>query len=276
MSNAILGPLINPRIPGGRQNMPGIGVGTPTGAGRLDPSDVKSAIIQAIELGYRHLQTAISSVFEHLAIGEAIAEALERRLVSCREDLFITSKIEYHDDAGNYEVVIQDLNKFLEKLKLVYVDLYLIQLPDQKDEIPVTDLMLVWSAMEECKKLGLTKSIGVCNFSYNMLENILKHAKIPPSVNQVGLHKLLKEKEVRELCMANKISIIASYISTIGGTEKHLSSTQIKEFDFLNKIAKDGHKTADQVVLKWAYEQGAALLLESLDKEHMQEMLNIS
>ncbi|KAI3467592.1 hypothetical protein Pfo_024255 [Paulownia fortunei] len=279
MANAIQGPFVTPTIPGGGQNMPAIGIGTSTGSTKFDPSAVKSAILKAIELGYRHLQTSISSILEHQSTGEAIVEALERGLVNSREELFITSKFQYHD--AGFDIVIQDLKKFLEKLHIEYVDLYLIEWPDcakpgedEAEDNPLTDLMLVWTAMEECQKLGLTNSMGVCNFSSKMLENILKYAKIPPSVNQVGMHRLLREKELREFCLANKISIIAS--STIGGKEKHLNSTQFMELEFLNKIAKDGQKTADQVVYRWAYEQGAALLLESFNKEHMQEMMNIS
>ncbi|XP_020551381.1 NADPH-dependent codeinone reductase 1-1-like isoform X2 [Sesamum indicum] len=257
--------------------MPPIGIGTRPGLRKLDLSAVKTAILEAIELGYRHLQTAISSFLEHQAFGEAIAEALERGLVNSREELFITCKLPYHDAAPDF--VVQNLRKFLEKMHLDYVDLCLVQQPEEDEpgrannDIPLTDLMFVWEAMEKCQKLGLTKSIGVCNFSSRMLQNILKFAKMPPSINQVGMQRFLKEKELRELCLANNISIIAC--STIGGEEKHSDFTQFMELEALQKTAKDRTKTANQVVCRWAHEQGASLLLESLSKEHMLEILSI-
>lgn len=113
MSDATGGPLVGPTIPSGGQNMPAIGIGTATGSTKLHPSAVKSAILQAIELGYRHLQTSISCRFEHhQATGEAIVNAVERGLVRSRGELFITSKLEYHD-AGS-DNIIQDLKMFLE------------------------------------------------------------------------------------------------------------------------------------------------------------------
>ncbi|KAL0421442.1 UNVERIFIED_CONTAM: Non-functional NADPH-dependent codeinone reductase 2 [Sesamum latifolium] len=273
MSNAVIGPFVDPTRPTGGQNMPPIGIGTGPSSRKLDLSAVKTAILQAIELGYRHLQTAVSSYLEHLAVGEAIVEALERGLVNSREELFITCKLPYHDAGPDFVF----LN--LREMHLDYVDLCLVQQPEEDEpgrannDTPSTDLMFVWEAMEKCQKLGLTKSIGVCNFSSKMLQKILKFAEVPPSVNQVGMHRFLKEKELRELCLANNISIIAC--STIGGEEKHSDFTQFVELEALQKTAKDRKKTADQVVCRWAHEQGASLLLESLSKEHMLEILSI-
>ncbi|KAK4402729.1 Non-functional NADPH-dependent codeinone reductase 2 [Sesamum angolense] len=277
MSNAVIGPFISPTRPAGSQNIPPIGIGTGPGSRKLDLSAVKTAILQAIELGYRHLQTAVSSFLEYQAVGEAIVEALERGLINSREELFITCYLPYHDAGPDF--VVQNLRKFLEKMHLAYVDLCLVQQAEEdepersNDDNPFTDLMFVWEAMEKCQKLGLTKSIGVCNFSLKKLQNMLKFAKVPPSINQVGMHRFLKEKELREFCLANNISIIAC--STIGGEEKHSDFTQFMELEALQKTAKDRTKTADQVVSRWAHEQGASLLLESLSKEHMLEILNI-
>ncbi|KAK4429782.1 Non-functional NADPH-dependent codeinone reductase 2 [Sesamum alatum] len=277
MSNAIIGPFVDPTRRAGGQNLPPIGIGTESCSMKLDQSAVKTAILQAIELGYRHLQTAVSSLLEHQAVGEAIVEALERGLVNSREELFITCKLPYHDAGPDF--VVQNLRKFLEKMHLEHVDLCIVQHPEEDEpeqanyDTPLTDLMPVWAAMEKCQKLGLTKSIGVCNFSSKMLQNILKFAEVPPSVNQVGMHRLLREKELRELCLANNISIVAC--STIGGEEKHSDFTQFMELEALNKTAKHRTKTAHQVVCRRAHEQGASLLLESLSKEHMLEILSI-
>ncbi|PIN09140.1 Aldo/keto reductase family protein [Handroanthus impetiginosus] len=267
MSGAIGGPLVNPRIPGEGQNVPAIGMGMRPGLTNLDPSSIKSAILQAIRLGYRHFQITMSNSSEQQALKEAIVKALEGGLVKSRDELFITCRIQHHDDAGFDDAVSQDLKKFLEKMQLEYVDLCLVKWQDS-DELKRADN---WAAMEECRKLGLTKSIGVCDFSYEMLKNMLENGKIPPAVNQLEMQRLLREKELREFCFANKISIIASSITI--GEGQDLDLTRF-ELEGLKNIEKDGQKTADQVVWRWAYEQGVALLLESFSQGHMQEILN--
>ncbi|KAL3819282.1 hypothetical protein ACJIZ3_005187 [Penstemon smallii] len=239
---------------GGGWNLPMIGIGTPSGSTNFDPSTVKSAILYAIDIGYRHIQTTVSLNLEQ-PIGEALIEAAENGIVKSREELFITNKLQY--TSNGYKTIIPELRNSLEKLQLKYVDLYLIQWPDcaesgdyEHENIAHNNdqqLMFAWAAMELCQKLGLTKSIGVCNFSSNMLENLLKFAKLPPSVNQVRMHQLWGEKKLREFCLANKISIIAS--STIGGKEKHLDITQYMELESLKKLSKHRQKTATQVYI---------------------------
>ncbi|CAK9140245.1 unnamed protein product [Ilex paraguariensis] len=171
-------------------------LGFGTAAWPFEGSDtVKTSILHAIKLGYRHFDSA--AIYESEGpLGEAITEALGLGFIKSREELFITSKLwccNAHPDR-----VIPALRQTLQKLGLDYLDLYLIHFPvslkpgvdkvpfDGKYLLPM-DFKSVWEAMEECQKLGLSKNIGVSNFSCKKLNLLLATAKIPPAVNQVSL-----------------------------------------------------------------------------------------
>ncbi|KAG1358791.1 Deoxymugineic acid synthase 1 [Cocos nucifera] len=155
----------------GGQAMPVVGMGTAS----YPPASKetrRSAILEAIGLGYRHFDTA-SFYGTEQSLGKAIAEAIQLGLVK-REELFITSKLWGTDAYGDR--VVPALRESLRNLQLDYLDLYLVHwplslkpggtaFPINKDDILPLDLKSVWEAMEECQRLGLAKSIGVSNFS---------------------------------------------------------------------------------------------------------------
>ncbi|KAF2309221.1 hypothetical protein GH714_001239 [Hevea brasiliensis] len=131
---------------------------------------MRDAVLDAISLGYRNFDTAAVYGTEQV-LGEAIAEALKLGLLASREELFITSKLW----CERYVTVLS-----------LYLDLYLIH----------------WliSCMEECQRLGLTKSTGVSNFSRNRFETIFSFATIPPAVNQVEISPVWQQKKLIEFC----------------------------------------------------------------------------
>ncbi|KAJ0722424.1 putative codeinone reductase (NADPH) [Helianthus annuus] len=153
-----------------------------------------STLIEAIKVGYRHFDTAAVYQTEK-SVGEAIAEALQSGLIKSRLGLFITTKL--WCNSCDRHLVVPAIKQSLKNLGLEYVDLYLIHWPlklniqdDFKGNVPsegiaAIDMKAVWEGMEECQTLGLTKSIGVSNFSSKRIEQILSFAKIPPAVNQV-------------------------------------------------------------------------------------------
>ncbi|KAH9745922.1 Aldo ket red domain-containing protein [Citrus sinensis] len=154
---------------------------------------VKESVVHAIEVGYRHFDTAAIYQSEQ-PLGEAIAEALRLGLIKSRNELFITSKLWLGH--AHRQLVLPALQTSLKNLGLEYIDLYLIHFPGSlkpgtgfpfnKEDIVPLDYEAVWEAMEECQNLGLTKSIGVSNFACKKLERLLATAKIPPAVNQVS------------------------------------------------------------------------------------------
>ncbi|ERN11063.1 hypothetical protein AMTR_s00024p00112640, partial [Amborella trichopoda] len=149
---------------------------------------IKGPILEAMMVGYRHFDTA--SVYKsERDLGEAVAQALVTGVLRSRADLFITSKL-WTTDAYP-EGVLLALRETLKRLQVEYLDLYLIHFPARsktaefgKEEILPIDLEGTWKAMEECCKMGLTKSIGVSNFSCKKLQDLLAIATIPPAVNQ--------------------------------------------------------------------------------------------
>ncbi|XP_056168719.1 methylecgonone reductase-like [Syzygium oleosum] len=262
------------------ERMPLIGMG---GAARpLPPLDVLTSIfLEAIEAGYRHFDTAASYGSEE-ALGRAIAEALERRLVKSRSDIFITTKLWCTD--AHPGLVLPALKKSLQRLGLEYVDLYLIHFParskegnegwfDIKGKILPFDMKGTWEAMEECSKLGLAKSIGVSNFGAKKLSQILMHAAIPPAVNQVEMNVGWQQEKLRAYCREKGIHVSAW--SPLGANGASWGSLAVVESPVLKEIAIARGKTVAQVALRWIYERGASVIVKSFNKERMKENLHI-
>ncbi|KAJ4817946.1 NAD(P)-linked oxidoreductase superfamily protein [Rhynchospora pubera] len=144
----------------------------------LDQENAKAAIIEAIKIGYRHFDTACQYGSE-ATLGEAIAEAVQLGLIGSRADVFVTTKLWCTDN--HPDRVLPAIKTSLRNLKMDYLDLYLIHwpismkpgpisFPLKREEVMPLDLKGVWKAMEECQKLGLTKSIGVSNFTTKKLD----------------------------------------------------------------------------------------------------------
>ncbi|KAE8705425.1 NADPH-dependent codeinone reductase 1-4 [Hibiscus syriacus] len=265
---------------GGGLTMPVIGMGTASYP-PADADTVKSAIVEAIGAGYRHFDTAFIYGSEQ-PLGEAIAEAIKIRLIKSRDELFITSKL--WCTFAEQDLVIPAIKMSLENLQLEYLDLYLIhwplkfnkdpsRFPVPKQEVSVIDTKSVWSAMEECQRLGLTKSIGVSNFSARKLDEILSSAKIPPTVNQVEINPLRQQKEMMELCKAKGIHVSAH--SPLGSKGTPWGDNRIFECLVLKEVAQAKGKTTAQICLRWVYEQGASVITKSFNGERMKENLEI-
>ncbi|KAJ0037665.1 hypothetical protein Pint_22875 [Pistacia integerrima] len=281
------------------RKMPVIGLGT--AADNLDEKAMKLAVLEAIKLGYRHFDTA-SLYGSEKALGEAISEALKLGLVNSREELFITTKL--WSTEAHRDLVIPSLHESLRNLQMAYVDLYLIHWPisakpsAKKHPIPEEDLLpmdykAVWESMEECQRLGLTKSIGVSNFSSKKLETILSLATIPPSVNQVEMNLVWQQRKLIEYCKANNI-IITAY-SPLGAKGASWGTNRVLEDQALKQIANAHGKTVaqaclstllllelfspvlerEEVCLRWIFEQGATFVVKSFNKERMKENLEI-
>ncbi|TKY73087.1 NAD(P)H-dependent 6'-deoxychalcone synthase [Spatholobus suberectus] len=260
------------------RNMPVIGLGT---ASASSTDVTKVAVLEAIKLGYRHFDTA-SKYGSEQPLGEAIAEALQLGLIGSRDELFITSKLWCTDNFPH--LVLPALQKTLQSLKLEYLDLYLIHWPiavkpgDWKllypeEALTSFDLKGVWKAMEECQKLGLTKCIGVSNFSCKKLENLLSFATIPPSVNQVEMNPTWQQKKLREYCQAKGI-IITAY-SPLGAAGTMWGSNNVVDNELLKEIAEAHGKSFAQVSLRWLYELGVTVAVKSYNKERMKQNLEI-
>ncbi|XP_022734249.1 D-galacturonate reductase-like [Durio zibethinus] len=260
--------------------MPVIGMGT-SSSPPVAPETTKAAIIEAIKAGYRHFDTAFAYRTEQ-PLGEAIAEALHLGLIKSRDELFITSKL--WSSFAEKDLILPAIKMSLRNLQLDYIDLYLIhwplklsqevrQMPVIREHIFPLDIKSVWEGMEECKNLGLTKAIGVSNFSCKKLEELLSTAKIPPAVNQVEMNPLWQQKKLREFCKARDIHVSA--FSPLGANNTKWGDNRILECDVLEQIAKAKGKTTAQISIRWLYEQGVSTIAKSFNKERMKQNLDI-
>ncbi|XP_057485432.1 non-functional NADPH-dependent codeinone reductase 2-like [Actinidia eriantha] len=264
------------------KTIPLVGFGTAVYPIPLQPSQtMKESILRAIKIGYRHFDSAAAYGSEQ-SLGEAIADAIEQGFIESRDQLFITSKLWCSD--AHQDLVLHALQNSLKNLGLEYLDLYLIHWPISstpgKYEFPIKgedivpfDLKPVWEAMEECKNVGLAKSIGVSNFSSIKLQLLLATANIPPAVNQVEMNPLWQQKKLREFCDRNGIHVTA--YSPLGASGTIWGSCQVMEYEVLNDIAKAREKTVAQVCLRWVHEQGVSVLVKSFNEERMKENLDI-
>ncbi|GAB2280386.1 hypothetical protein Dimus_015021 [Dionaea muscipula] len=246
------------------------------------PHDVtRGAVLDALEVGYRHFDTAALYKTEQ-PLGEAISQALLSSLIRSREEIFVTSKLWCSD--AHKGLVLPALHKTLQNLELDYVDLYLIhwpvsstpgaiEYPIKKEDFRPMDYKSIWADMEECQKLGLAKAIGVSNFSCKKLSHLLAIATIPPAVNQVEVNPAWQQKKLIDFCKANNILVTA--YSPLGATGTFYGNNRVLESDIINEIATTRGKTAAQVSLRWAFEQGIAVVVKSFNRERMKQNLDI-
>jgi diketogulonate reductase-like aldo/keto reductase len=263
-----------------KEKMPVLGLGTATFP-PVDSKIVVQAVLDAIELGYRHFDTAAVYKSEY-SLGDAIAEALRLGLIKSREELFITSKLWCSD--AHADRVLPALKTSLKNLKLEHLDLYLIHWPISskpgecmyplnKEDMLEMDIKSVWEAMEECQTLGLTKSIGVSNFSCKKTADVLSFAKIVPAVNQVELNPLWQQKKLVKYCKENGILVTA--FSPLGAAGTSWGSNKVMENEVLKEIAKAKGKSVAQVCLRWGYEQGIGVVMKSYNKERLEQNIQI-
>ncbi|KAL2242847.1 UNVERIFIED_CONTAM: Protein REDOX 2 [Sesamum indicum] len=256
--------------------MPAIGLGT---AGSMAPSaeQLTPLFIEAIAAGYRHIDTAALYRTEEI-VGQAVAEALGRGLIKSRDELFITTKLWCTD--ADHDLVLPALNESLRKLGMQYVDLYLIHWPVRikKDDSDSTntmhfDIRGTWEGMEECCRMGLAKSIGVCNYSCAKLSTLLEYATIPPAVNQVELNVSWQQQKLMEFCKDKGIHVCA--FSPLGAYGSYWGVNAVMESPILKDIAAARNKTPAQVALRWTREQGATPVVRSFNRERMRQNLQI-
>lgn len=261
------------------RSMPVLAFGTGS-AGPKDDEKLTEVFLDAMEAGYRHFDTAAQYGTER-ALGLAIAEALRRGTVRSRDELFITSKLWCTD--ADADLVIPAIKKSIENLGIEYLDLYLIHWPVRIKpgvaNLPFTehilpfDIQSTWAAMEKCSALGLTKSIGVSNFSCKKLAELLATAEIPPAVNQVEMNPAWHQKKLREFCKEKGVHITAW--SPLGANGARWGSTAVVESPVLKHIANTKGKSFAQVALRWIIEQDVCVAVKSFNSVRMRENLQI-
>ena len=223
-----------------------------------DNAECKEAVLEAIRVGYRLIDTA-SAYSNEDAVGEAIKEAIEEGLCT-REELFITSKI-WVTDMKDEETAAKAIDTSLEKLGLEYIDLYLLHQA-------LNDYFSAWRALEKAYKAGKLKAIGVSNFYPNILTNFCEIVDVVPAVNQVELHPYFIQEDA--LKTMDYYGVVAEAWAPLGGGRYNPFDDEM-----LLEIAKKYNKTVSQVILRWGVQRKTIVLPKSVHKERIKENFEI-
>lgn len=227
-----------------QDTMPILGFGT----WQLSGETCYEAVKKALEVGYRHIDTA-----EMYGNEEEIGQAIRESDVP-RSDIFLTSKVWYSN--LRREDVFNSFEQSLRKLTTDYLDLYLIHWPNR--EIPMSETL---SAMKELKDKGQIKAIGVANFTIRHIKEALETG-VKISNNQVEFHPALNQKELKEFYSQNGIAMTA--YSPLG------RGTELKN-PIVLEIAQKHKRSAAQVLINWLLGQDIAAIPRSKNPEHIED-----
>ena len=218
-----------------------------------DLEECERAVLDAIEVGYRLIDTAQAYGNE-----EAVGRAIQKTSVP-REELFITTKV-WISNAG-YEKAKGSIEESLKKMQLDYLDLVLIHQP-------VGDYYGTYRAMEELYKEGKIKAIGVSNFYPDRLVDICLFNEVVPAVNQVEVNIFHQQKEAEKVMTKYQVQMQA-WASFAEGRNDMFNQPLLKE------IGNRYNKTVAQVILRWLTQRGIVVLAKSTRKSRMEENINI-
>jgi len=226
------------------------------GVFKVDDDVCEQIVLDALEVGYRHIDTAMIYRNE-AAVGRAIAKS-----GIARDELFVTTKL-WNSDQGT-TATPEALALSLELLGLEYVDLYLIHWPAPlRDEYVAT-----WLALEELHHQGFAKAIGVSNFEPEHLERVLEEGSIVPAINQVELHPAFQQRKLRSF--QEPLGIITEAWGPLGQGKYDLA-----ELPGLQDIAESHDKSIQQIVLRWHLQEGVVVFPKTVRKERMIENLSV-
>ena len=218
-----------------------------------DPAVCEQAVLDAIESGYRLIDTAAAYMNEE-AVGRAIAKCGVPR-----EELFITTKLWVQD--ASYEGAKQAIETSMQKLGLSYIDLYLIHQP-------MGDYIGAYRAMEEAYKAGKLRAIGVCNCYPHVLADICETVAVKPAVNQVELHPFFQQE--------NALALMREYgVHPEAWGPFAEGSHGIFTHPVLTAIGQKYGKSAAQVALRWNVQRGVTVIPKSVHKERMEQNIAI-
>ena len=235
--------------------MPNLAFGT----FKVNEGDDVQVILDAIEAGYRHFDTAAFYNTE-----EALGKAIKKSGIP-REEFFVTTKV-WKTYMG-YEGAKKSFEESLEKLDMDYVDLLLIHWPrpDEKSDWKKLDIE-TWKAFEETYKEGRAKAIGVSNFLNHHIQNILDNCEVVPMVNQIEFHPGYIQKDVVDFDKEHGIVVEAW---------SPLGRERVFKDELLNKLAQKYGKSVAQICLAFALQMDVVPLPKSSSAERMKQNMDI-
>jgi diketogulonate reductase-like aldo/keto reductase len=223
------------------------------GVWQISSAKTSDVVLAALEAGYPHIDTA-SAYGNEESVGAAI-----RISGIPRESIFVTTKL-WNSDHGSPE---RALDTSLRKLKMDYVDLYLIH-------FPVRQRRQSWRALEALQKKGKTRSIGVSNFTIAHLSELLTESETVPAVNQVEFHPYLYQQDLLAFCRAKGIVVEAYSPLTHGERLKDPKLVAIAK-----KYSSPKAKSTAQILIRWALQHGLVVLPKSSNRRRIFENADV-
>ncbi|MBI1342146.1 MAG: aldo/keto reductase [Terrimonas sp.] len=218
-----------------------------------DAAECERCVIDAINTGYRLIDTAVSYMNE-----QAVGNAIKNSGVD-RKELFITTKLWVQDHG--YDNTKKSFQDSLNRLQLDYLDLYLIHQP-------YGDIHGSWRAMEELYEAGKIRAIGVANFQIDRLMDLIVFNRIPPAVNQIETHPFNQQIEAHAFLNENNVQIESWGPFAEGKND-------IFQNKILVSIARKYNRSVAQVILHWLIQRGVVVIPKSVRKERMEENFKI-
>ena len=218
-----------------------------------DPAECERSVVDAIQTGYTHIDTAASYQNE-----EAVGRGIKQSGVA-REKLFLTTKL-WIQSTG-YENTLKAFERSLKRLQVDYLDLYLIHQP-------YGDVYGEWRAMEELYQQGKVRAIGVSNFQPDRIMDLMIHYKITPAVNQLEVNPFQQQIEIQKFLQDNSVQVEAWAPFAEG-------KNNIFHNEILLAIAAKHKKSVAQVILRWVVQRGIIALAKSTRKERMLENISV-
>ncbi len=219
------------------------------GVWQIPPEICEDTVINALNAGYRHIDTA--AIYEN---EESAGNAIRKSGIP-RKEIFVTTKL-WNDDHDDVESAFNDS---LKKLQIEYVDLYLMH-------FPVPERNNSWKFLEKVYKSGKARAIGVSNFTISHLKELMANAEVIPAVNQVEFHPYLYQKELLNFCNNQGIKIEAYSPLTHGHKLKDPK---------LIEIAKGYHKSTAQLLIRWGLQHDLIVLPKTSNKMRILENASV-
>ncbi|XP_052742474.1 aldo-keto reductase AKR2E4-like isoform X2 [Bicyclus anynana] len=249
--------------------------------GTIMPNDQRESLTQtvitAIKTGYRHINTAAYYRSEEY-IGQGIADAVQKGYAT-REELFITTKLDLRVVKG--DEVLEAFKASLSRLKLNYVDLFLIHCPLNALNYTVAyDVVDVWKGMEEVKKVGLAKSIGVSNFDSTQINRLLTFNEIRPAVNEIEINPTFTNLDLVAYCQSLNIPVSAYapfgfFVPRPFRPDVDPKPPPTPDNTLMKELAEKYSKSTAQITLRYLIDRGLIINPKSVIQSHLQENINI-
>jgi 2,5-diketo-D-gluconate reductase A len=222
------------------------------GVFRVDPPETERVVSDALEVGYRHIDTA-AGYHNEAGVGDALKAS-----GIARDDVFITTKLANSDQTKPKDAIAASLDK----LGLDFVDLYLIHWPIPQDD----NYVAAWRSLIEIAEAGQAKAIGVSNFFVEHLDRLMDETGVTPAVNQIELHVNFQQAELRSFDLNHGIATEAWY-PLGGGT--------VSDAAELKTIADAHGKSVAQTILRWHLQLGTVVIPKSSHRERMAENFDL-